>query len=66
MYKCACYLNQDGAKEAAGGAAPMKSSDSMDADSPTAEAAVAGDASDAIPATETPSPMETDEVEQLA
>ena len=44
----------------------MKSSDSMDADSPTAEAAVAGDASDAIPATETPSPMETDEVEQLA
>ena len=63
---------KDGAKEGEGGEeAPVKFGESMDADTDSvpAETAAAGGeeaASKADPAVETPSPMETDEVEQLA
>lgn len=71
-----CVSAQDGSKEGVEGEeAPLKYGDSMDADADSvpAEAAAAGGgeeaaASKADPAAaaETPSPMETDEVEQLA
>lgn len=62
---------KDGAKGAEGEGAPLKFGEGMDADTDSvpAEAASAGGeeaASKADPAVETPSPMETDEVEQLA